>query len=287
MEEKRTNKWIVPVAIGCVVLLCLCGLIIGGFFVITSRTGQELPFNIDRFTDGGLLPQPADDNAEQPGPVAATEVVEPPTDQESIDPSLTEGQYITETALYDDFSSDALGWLEYDDGATIIKYEDQRYSFEITETDYLDWTYVPAPFFPSTIRFDVQAKPGPADGSFGVNCQYLDEDNHYYVEIDLSFQDAIFAMIKDGEFVPLTEADAEGQYWLPLSNLNSPPDSVNTIQVTCTQNTLSLWVNGQFEYEVQVSDPFTEPGEMALFLYTYEDAASGYKVYFDNVLVEE
>ena len=233
--------------------------------------------------DQGLMPTPPDplDGA---GPARILVVDDEPSVARMVGRRLRRDGYDCTVA---NSGEDALGWLEYDDGATIIKYEDQRYSFEITETDYLDWTYVPAPFFPSTIRFDVQAKPGPADGSFGVNCQYLDEDNHYYVEIDLSFQDAIFAMIKDGEFVPLTEADAEGQYWLPLSNLNSPPDSVNTIQVTCTQNTLSLWVNGQFEYEVQVSDPFTEPGEMALFLYTYEDAASGYKVYFDNVLVEE
>ncbi len=287
MEEKRTNKWILPVAIGCVVLLCLCGLIIGGFFFVSSRTGQELPFNIGRFTDGGLLPQPADENVQPAGPVATVDVEEPPTDPDMIDPSLTGGQYITDTALFDDFSSDAIGWLEYNDGSTIIQYEDQMYSFEITETDYLDWTYVPAPFYPSTIQFDVQARPGPVDGSFGVNCQYVDEDNHYYVEIDLGFQDAIFAMVRDGEFVPLTEADDEGQYWQNLDNLNSPPDSVNTIQVNCTQDKITLWVNGQLEYEILVSDPLDGPGDMALFLYTYENAASGYKVYFDNVLVEE
>lgn len=287
MEEKRTNKWILPVAIGCVVLLCLCVLVIGGFFVVSSRTGQELPFNIDRFTDGGLQPQPADENAIPVEPPATLDVEDPSTDPEMIDPSLTGGQYITDTALFDDFSSDAIGWLEYDDGSTIIQYEDQMYSFEVTETDYLDWTYVPAPFYPTSIQFDVQARPGPVDGSFGVNCQYVDEDNHYYVEIDLGFQDAIFGMIRDGEFVPLTEADDEGQYWQRLDNLNSPPDSVNTIQVTCTQNTITLWVNGQLEYEILVSDPLEGPGEMALFLYTYENATSGYKVYFDNVLVEE
>ena len=62
---------------------------------------------------------------------------------------------------------------------------------------------------------------------------------------------------------------------------------VNTIKVTCTKDSITLWVNGQFEYEVPVSDPFEQPGDMALFLYTYEDATSGYKVYFDNVLAEE
>ena len=170
---------------------------------------------------------------------------------------------------------------------TILKYENQEYSFEITETDYVDWTYVPTQFYPSTIQFDVHARPGPVDGSFGVNCRYQDEDNHYYVEIDLGYQDAIFAMFKDGEFVPLTEQNDEGLYWQKLANLNSPPDTVNTIKVTCTKDSITLWVNGQFEYEVPVSDPFEQPGDMALFLYTYEDATSGYKVYFDNVLAEE
>ena len=33
-------------------------------------------------------------------------------------------------------------------------------------------------------------------------------------------------------------------------------------------------------------DPFTEPGDMALFVYTYDYATDGYKVFFDNVIVE-
>ena len=287
MEEKSKNKWLVPVGIGCVVLLCLCLGGAAGIYFLGDQLTDQLPFNFDQFTDGDVLPQPANENAQPVAPAVTTEVEDPPTDPDMIDPSLTGGQYITDTALFDDFSSDAIGWLEYDDGSTIIQYEDQMYSFEVTETDYLDWTYVPAPFYPTSIQFDVQARPGPVDGSFGVNCQYVDEENHYYVEIDLGFQDAIFGMIRDGEFVPLTEADDEGQYWQKLDNLNSPPDSVNTIQVTCTQNTITLWVNGQLEHEILVSDPLEGPGDMALFVYTYDNATSGYKVYFDNVLVEE
>jgi len=295
MEEKSKNKWLVPVGIGCAVLLCLCLVGVGAVYFLGDRVAGQLPFDLGQFSDGDLLPEPGED-AQPGGQLNVTEEAFPADsaadESEDTTPPLpgttyTGGQYVSDTEMFDDFSSDSLGWLEFDDGSTILKYENQMYSFEITETDYLDWTYVPAPFYPSTIQFDVQARPGEVDGSVGVNCLYLDESNHYYVEIDLGFQDAIFAMVKDDEFVPLTEQNDDGQYWQKLSYLNSPPESVNTIMVTCTPETITLYVNGQFEYEIQVSDPLAGPGDMALFLYTYETAASGYKVYFDNVLVEE
>jgi hypothetical protein len=278
MEENRSRKWLMPVGIGCLVLLCICIGLFAAIYVLGDRFTSQLPFDIDQFTDGDFLPVPEEGFGLNDGGTA--------DDTTRDEDSLSSGQTDTGTYFADDFSTTGLGWVEYDDGSTIIKYEDGAYSFEVTEPDYLDWTYVPTSFLPTTIQFDVRGRTGPQDGSFGVNCNYLDEDNHYYVEIDLGFQDAIFAMVQNGEFVPLTEETSEGQYWQKLTYLESPPETVNNIKVTCTQQTITLWVNGQFEYEIQVSDPFTEPGDMALFVYTYDYATDGYKVYFDNVIVE-
>ena len=283
MEENKSRKWLLPVGIGCLVLLCICIGLAVGIFVIGERFTSRLPFDIDEFTDGSFIPTMEESFGLDEG---ATVDDGSGSDTGSTANGSSGGQTSTDSYFADDFSTSDLGWLEYDDGATIIKFEEGAFSFEVTEPDYLDWTYVPTSFYPTTIEFDVRGRSGPQDGSFGVNCNYLDENNHYYVEIDLGFHDAIFAMIQDGEFVPLTEETSEGQYWLKLSYLNDPPDSINHVKVSCTQQTITLWINDQLEYEIQVSDPFTEPGDMALFLYTYDYATDGYKVFFDNVIVE-
>jgi hypothetical protein len=69
----------------------------------------------------------------------------------------TVGQHLDDYSLFDDFSSDELGWPRYDDGTTRLAYEDEAYGFQITEPDYYDWAYFPVEFFPDEIRFDVRS----------------------------------------------------------------------------------------------------------------------------------
>jgi hypothetical protein len=93
-------------------------------------------------------------------------------------------------------------------------------------------------------------------------------------------------MTRNGEYSYLTEQNPDGEYYLELSNMYSY-STPNTIKVDCTPTMITLWVNGQFEFEVPISNSLSGLGDMALFVYTYEDAENGYKVIFDNVLVEE
>jgi hypothetical protein len=296
MEEKKTNKWLIPVGIGCVVLLCLCVVIPAIlYFTLGNTFTDQIPFDIDGFTDLGV--------PEQDGPTVDI----PPVNTDSTDPEIdveppsnvgpdvptgptgkemTGGQYVTDTELFDDFSSDALEWPIYDDGITILKYENQGYSFEITQPDYVDWAYVPTPFFPSKIQFDIEGTSTYEDGTFGVFCNYQDEDNYDYAEFSLHYLDVVFGMTRDGEYSYLTEQNPDGEYYLELSNMYSY-STPNTIKMDCTPTLLTLWVNGQLEFEIPIASPLPDLGDMALFIYTYEDAANGYKVIFDNVLVEE
>ena len=169
------------------------------------------------------LPEPT-----QPAPPPAPA----PTDS---GPALTGNQRLDEYSLYDDFSSEALMWPLFDDGKTILKYENGAYSFQIAEPDYIDWAYLPVDFIPYEIWFNVQGLAGEQDGTFGVFCQYQDVDNHYYVEFDLQTNSYIIAQYFNGEDIPLTKQNTGGQFWYETSAFKSSPDAVNQI------GTLATW----------------------------------------------
>jgi len=89
--------------------------------------------------------------------------------------------------IKDDFSSEALGWPLFDDGKTILKYENNSYSFQIKEPDLFDWAYLPIDFSPSEISFDVVSPQSLQDGTFGVFCNFQDEKNYNYMDVFLCY----------------------------------------------------------------------------------------------------
>lgn len=297
--EKR-NKWILPVGIGCVVILCLCGGAVGGFFLLQNQV-------VSIISDAGfedLLPTEFRSIIEETALAPIVEVTEmpeatqppieepsTPTDQPSTPPDDStmpgDGQYQDEFTLVDDFSSNAFGWIEYEDEITILKLENGAYSFQVLEPAYYDWSYVPVDFFPSFITFDVYGLPGEQDGTFGLFCQYQDEFNYYYVEFDLQTNEYVIAQIVDDEYILLNEPLAEDYDWLTTSAFSENPEDTNTITVDCTLDTFSLIINNELVNSVFIEDPFTNPGDMAFFVFAYEFAGTeGYKVFFDNVVVE-
>jgi hypothetical protein len=219
---------------------------------------------------------------EQPGPTDLPVIPEPT----SSGTSLTGNQQLEEFRLYDDFSSDALGWPVYDDGKTILKYEDGQYSFQIAEPDYFDWAYVPVDFSPTDISFDVKSDADPQNGTFGVFCQFQDENNYFYVEFDLSEASYMVGQYFNGEDIVLTPQNAQGQYWQETSTLYSAPGALNRITISCNRNFITLFINDEWITDVNPPKPVENPGEMAFFVYTFPSADSdGFKVYFDNVEV--
>jgi hypothetical protein len=198
--------------------------------------------------------------------------------------TLTGDQRIDDHSLYDDFSSEALLWPIFDDGSTILKYENETYSFQITEQDYFDWAYFPVDFIPYEIQFDVRGLDGPQDGTFGVFCHLQDADNYYYAEFDLQENRYMLGQVVDDEFIYLTEENSAGNNWQSTSALNSPPTSVNRIGVSCYLEEITLFINDELVDQVAVVQPFDDPGEAAFFVYAFDFAGpEGYKVLFDNV----
>jgi len=174
MSEQKRFPWLaVILGVGCVSVLCVVVLVAGGgaFFLTKRSVSPSVPVVVTQVivTEENL-------------PVATLAAPSPAPEPTDSGLSLTGDQYVDDHSLYDDFSSDALMWPVFDDGKTIIKFEDEAYSFQIAEPEYIDWAYFPVDFTPYEIWFDVRGLPGQQDGTFGVFCQYQDVDNHYYAD---------------------------------------------------------------------------------------------------------
>jgi len=280
MKTNRNFPWWVVLAVGCVCVLCVGVLGVGGvayFYQMTSvpPTSEYVSPTLPVYT-------------EQP---AVTVEIPEPTQLVTVEPtasgsSLTGKQELTEFRLYDDFSSEALGWPVFDDGKTILQYEDGQYGFQIKEPDYMDWAYVPVNFTPLEIRFDVKSITSQQHGTFGLFCQYQDENNYFYVEFDLGTATYVIGQYAKGENIALTPQNAQGQYWQEASTLNTSPGAVNRIGISCYRNFITLYINDEWITDVNPPQPVDNPGSMAFFVYAFPFAdAEGYKVYFDNVEV--
>lgn len=284
MNAKRSFPWWgVVLGIGCVCILCTAVIVVGvaGYIYYWQSTSYTplLPEAISTYP-----PPPADLPIPTEWPVVPEPGLPVPDAPAAPGSPLTGNQRSDEYYLFDDFSSDALGWPVFDDGKTIIQYENGQYSFQIAETDYVDWAFAPAAFYPLDISFDVTVSDGLQNGTFGVFCQYQDAENYYYVEFDLADGSYVIGEVVADEQIPLTPENAQGQYWQDSSRLKTSPAAVNRIGITCYPDFITLFINNEWETEVTVTTPFDSPGEMALFVYAFPFAgAEGFKVYFDNV----
>ncbi len=296
--------WIILAGVGCISLMCICALAIAALVYLTTASStvsltdqpvevqpsprvEQLPTTLPTMLAAAptaqVDPAPVDPaiTPPQPGPTATSPLVAPPDTSPS---ALTGEQRLDDHVLIDDFSSNALNWPVHDDGNTILKYENQAYSFQIAESDYYDWAYFPVEFIPYEISFDVQGQAGEQDGTFGVFCQLLDEDNYYYAEFDLADGSYLIGEVVGGEDTALTDQNEQGHHWQMSSAFNLAPEAINRINVSCYLESMTLFINEQWVDEVSVVQPFEEPGEAAFFVYTFDFAGpQGYKVFFDNV----
>ncbi len=295
-DPKNPLKWLLPMGIGCIFLVCVCGLgAVGSYFLFSpdSVSSAPTPTLLAVIAPAPMVNEPSATFPAEPTEILVlTEAPEPtpwPTvESTEASDSLTGSQNRDENSIFDDFSSQALGWPVFDDGKTIIQYEDGAYSLQITEADYFDWAYAPVDFLPNAIQLDVWGLPGTQEGTFGVICQYQDTDNYYYVEIDLGTRQFVIAQVQAGEYISLNYPDENGQYWLSADPLYPSPEQVNHIEVNCDQDFMVLTINDALVYHVTIPEPFSNPGEIALFVYTYPFAGpEGYKVFFDNVGVQQ
>ena len=309
--KKQSRLWLIPVlGVGCLCLFCFGVLVVGGFLYLLDQSASPTYADgvpeITVVAEVIIEPTSTLENLATLTAISPTEETQPtetalpaPTDlpvptetqiadsQPTPDNGLTGNQKRDDTSFFDDFSSKSLDWPEYDDGVTILKYEDEAYSFQITEADYFDWAYFPVDFSPNSVSFEVWGLPGQQDGTFGMMCQFQDIENYYYVEIDLEVNEFVIAQFKADEYIPLTIANDEGQYWHKADPLSASPEQVNQISIECSLDFIVLAINDSLVYATEVSEPFNTPGETAFFVYAFSFAGpEGYKVFFDNVAAD-
>lgn len=275
-SQRKFPWWTLFLAGGCLALLCVVVVGVGGYayfqnLIPGGESAAPPPVATQVIAPQESLPTATPASAPAPTPT-------------ELNLTLTGDQRIDDHSLYDDFSSEALLWPIFDDGKTILKYENEAYSFQIAEQDYYDWAYFPVDFIPYEIQFDVQGPEGSQDGTFGVFCHFQDADNYYYVEFDLHDNTYVIGQFVDADYIPLTVENSSGQFWHTAEALNSPPTAINRIGVSCYLEEITLFVNDQLVDRVSVAQPFDDPGEAAFFVYAFDFAGpQGYKVFFDNV----
>lgn len=222
---------------------------------------------------------------------ATPEETEPeiPTESDETEPvvELTGQQELSDYYFFDDLSSNAFDWYQYDDGSTIFLLEDETYTIQIKDPEGFDWVYFPVDFYPHEMSFDVRSLDADDDGTFGVFCNYLDTDNYYYLEFDLGTKEYVIGKYINDVQTPLTKKTDVDYFWNTTTTLKNS-QSVNRIGISCYPTSITMFINDEMVENIEVPESLEVPGKAGLYLYTFENAdEDGYKVSFDNVEVFE
>lgn len=190
-------------------------------------------------------------------------------------------QEISENSIFDNFSSTQFNWAQSYSEIAEFDYYNDGYIIHVKTPSYISWSELPVKFNPNEIEFDVVFPNENSGGSFGVICQIQDDANYYIVEIDVFNQVFSIAMVKNDELIPLTNPE-----WVPLTDINKVEGTSNHFIISCQPDQISVTSNnakvGQSDFTA--IEPFVNPGRMALFVATWENASSeGYWAVFDNL----
>jgi hypothetical protein len=323
-KPKRSPWIIISIIGIVLICLCLCALAVGGGAAFLLSGSKSLPEKLELNLGGeqpqdspsspmkpsaqaiqptAIQEQPAEPASEvptaakpaapKPTPRKATavktptEVVElenPETEPPAEESAPTGKQERTDSRIFDDFSSNYLEWYQYDSDSYSILIENGKLNFKIKTADNSAYAELPVSFTPYEFSFDVSSPDAVQDGSFGVNCNYNDDDNRYFLEFDLGTGEYTIAAKKDGVITPLTKKNSQGQYWQKTSALKTPASKTNHIAVSCYLNSITLFINNTLVDQVTVKTPLDNPGSADIFAFTYKGIeGDGYTVQFDNL----
>ncbi len=195
----------------------------------------------------------------------------------AADPTATPG---TATLYKDDFSNSDSGWGVGTDDTGSLQYEDGQYRFSMTQSKYFTWGNLAEETF-TNIRVitEVENKSNTTEPTFGVICQYQDENNFYYAGFG---SDGFYAIVRSegGEDTVLTDM-SEGN-WLQSDDIAVEADRYD-LEVECANGEIKLVVDGKTIATVQ-DDTFTS-GQIGLFVLTWDEPTAD--VRFDNLRVLE
>ena len=191
-------------------------------------------------------------------------------------PALTGDQYLDEATIWDDFSSDALGWSQKADDDIGRVYMDGAYVIYDNVGMYVA-SDVPVDFTPTGIEFEAQVGPGIEDGEYGVICHYQDDANWDAVAIHPLKGSFHVAQLIDDEYVNVTDP-----LWQAAPAIDTDRNAVNRVLIECLDDEIGLFINDTLIGRWTLPTP-REPRGMALYVYGYRKADEPYQVIFDNV----
>lgn len=242
---------------------------LGGGFLLMLLAALGLGALLLGGRAGGVLgmlapsptPTPAPTNTPFRSPAAAS-------------PGLTGKQALTPSHLFDDFSSNALGWWTGTNTAGWARLEQGGYTIGVTAADNGVYAKVPLDNPPNHIEFTAQLTAGQESGFYVVRCLAQSEVNYYEVWIDPASQSYRMIQMDNSKRQPLTA-------WTPATSFAPGGAQIaNRVAIDCQPGLISLYLNGSLAGEQQIK---ALNGKMYLLVLTYADMKESVEVRFDDV----
>lgn len=112
-----------------------------------------------------------------PAPAETAPATSAPAPKPTVAPALTGKQRLSANAMFDDFSSAALGWSVREADSARTGYEDAAYAMLVKQPNFWVLSRIPGNFPQRVIEFDATVPPGFTGGMFGIICHYADPQN--------------------------------------------------------------------------------------------------------------
>lgn len=176
----------------------------------------------------------------------------------------------------DDFSDNARGWNQQQNGDGAAGYQDGHYRILVNTTNSDVLANPNLNFTDTLIEVDATKVGGDNDNYIGLVCRYKDVDNFYF-----------FVISSDGYYG--IGKKLNGQHMLIGKTSMQPTDVVkqgnatNHIQADCEGSTLRLVVNGELLAETTDTDLIS--GDAGLLAGSY--LTPGTDIAFDNFVVRK
>lgn len=219
---------------------------------------------------------PVDKAAEIPMPLPTVSPTPTPA------PILTGDQRLETAYVFDDFSSDALGWSVRDNESATTGYADATYTMLVKQPTFWIMSKIPGDFAPELVEFDATVLPGSADGMYGVICHYRNGDNYDFVSVNPETLGVAAGRMAAGSFEFLSSGPG-GVIEQPAKHLVRDINATNRVRITCLPDRLEVALNGEAEGSWALEPP-ADGGNAALFVYGFGPMQTGaYTVAFDNL----
>ena len=277
--KKKSNTCLILVIVLGVIIACVAAVVIGGFVIFNRVSDSVDSGELQNFVESIITEQPL---AELATSVPALVVNTPlPFDgeAETIVPAEPLDTGAFEYSLFDDFSNSPYEWGSDSDEISEMGIVDETFVITIFEPEYIVWAYIPADFDPTGIQFDASISGKAENGTYGVMCRLQNDEDYYFAEVDPYYMEFTIGHYLNGETTYFVDED-----WQTARYLEDFPNAVNTVQVVCDPDMISLFINSQVEAQVALPDGPAPDGSMALYGLTWDTLGDDeFKVIFDNV----